>query len=129
MYSAENYFWGWVVYATGVSLMLLVVWYWMRNLGVAAIRHIVLLLLAVIFLTPVSAYPDNPFLAPAFFVSLFEGLFVEDGGYQRGFAPLLAVACGVLLLYGLVRTLRWWLQRRNKRPAVEGAPAEQQQTS
>jgi hypothetical protein len=67
----------------------------------------------VTFFTPVTAYPDNPYLAPAFFVSLYEGILLshKDMGFQRGLAPILAVSFISIIFYSLISPI---LVRRKK---------------
>ncbi len=120
MYSAENYLWGWVAYGIGVACLLFVLWYWMRNSGLTTIRHLLLILTSATLLTPVTAYRDDPHLAPAFFVSLYEGLLSSGSnlGFQRGLAPILAISFFAIIFYAL---LRFVLSRFSKKPppAVE----------
>ncbi len=111
MYTAENYMWGWIFYSTGVVCLLSVFWLLIRKITVSWIKHLLFLLLLVLFLTPVTSYPDNPFLAPAFFVSLYEGLIAQGGdlGFQRGLAPILAIAFFSIVLYVLARVVIRWI--------------------
>ena len=73
-----------------------------------------LILFLAVFFTPVTAYPDNPFLAPAFFVSLYEGILLSDRemGFQRGLAPILAVSFIAIILYSFVSPI---LRRRKRK--------------
>ena len=107
MYSAENYLWGWIAYGTGVICLLFVLWYWMRNSRFTTIRHLILLFAGVFLLTPVTAYRDDPHLAPAFFVSLYEGLLAsgDNLGFERGLAPILAFCFLGVIVYGVARFL------------------------
>ena len=107
MYSAENYLWGWIAYSSGALCLLLCLWLLVRKISVAAIRHIIMMFAMVAFFTPVTAYRDDPHLAPAFFVSLYEGLLAsgDDMGFQRGLAPIVAIAAIGLLFYSLTRLL------------------------
>ena len=107
MYTAENYMWGWIFYSTGVICLLGVFCLLIRKITMSWIKHLLFLLLLVLFLTPVTSYPDNPFLAPAFFVSLYEGLIAQGGdlGFQRGLAPILAVGFFVTFFYVIIRLL------------------------
>ena len=93
MFSAEDYLQGWIVYSIGASCLLLFLWLLLRKSSWGAVRHLLILLSASILLTPVTAYRDDSHLAPAFFVSLYEGVMVsgDDGGFQRGLAPIIAV--------------------------------------
>ncbi|HAZ95520.1 MAG TPA: hypothetical protein DCW94_07535 [Porticoccaceae bacterium] len=123
MYSAENYLWGWIAYGTGVTCLLFVLWYWMRNLRFTTIRHLVLLFSTVFLLTPVTAYRDDPHLAPAFFVSLYEGLLAtgDNLGFQRGLAPILAFCFLAVIFYVLARFLISRFTKGSKR-FVPAAP-------
>jgi len=114
MYSAENYLWGWVAYSTGALCLLFCLWLLVRKIGIAAIRHSIMLLVTVIFFTPVTAYRDDPHLAPAFFVSLYEGLLArgDDLGFQRGLAPIMALGFFALLFYMLLRIIIWRVKKR-----------------
>ncbi len=52
MYSAENYLWGWVAYSTGALCLLFCLWLLVRKIGIAAIRHSILLLVTGGFIYP-----------------------------------------------------------------------------
>ena len=131
MYTAENYLWGWIAYGTGVICLLFVLWYWMRNLRFTSFRHLVLLFAGVFLWTPVTAYRDDPHLAPAFFVSLYEGLLAsgDNLGFQRGLAPILAFCFLAVIFYMLARFLISRLTKDSARsvpavPVVNMAKAE-----
>ncbi len=107
MYTAEDYLQGWIAYSIGGLFLLSFVWYLLRNIRYAAVRHISILTSAVFLFTPVTAYRDDVHLAPAFFVSLYEGLLLSGAtdGFQRGLAPIIAVLIFALLIYGVARLL------------------------
>lgn len=107
MFSAEDYLQGWIAYSIGVGCLLLFLWLLLRKSAWTTVRHLLLLLSAAILLTPVTAYRDDSHLAPAFFVSLYEGVMVSgaDAGFQRGLAPIIAVAIFALIFYFLARFL------------------------
>ena len=116
MYNTENYLWGWIAYTSGVICLLWVAWYLLRNIRFSTLRQLLLMLLAIFFLTPVTAYTDNAHLAPAFFVSLYEGLMSNgDPGFQRGAAPILAFTMFGLIGYGSIKLILW----RFKKPTKE----------
>ena len=125
MYSAENYLWGWVAYSAGALCLLFCLWLLVRKIGIAAIRHIILLLATVALFTPVTAYRDDPHLAPAFFVSLYEGLLAsgDDMGFQRGLAPIMAI--------GVISTMFYLISRliisRIRKSSNTAAPEETRQ--
>jgi hypothetical protein len=125
MYSAENYLWGWVAYSAGALCLLFCLWLLVRKIGIAAIRHIILLLATVALFTPVTAYRDDPHLAPAFFVSLYEGLLAsgDDMGFQRGLAPIMAIGVISMLFYLISRLII----SRIRKSGSKAAPKETQQ--
>jgi uncharacterized membrane protein YccC len=104
MYSVESYLWGWAAYSVGVLCLLGLFWLLIKKIASQWIRHLLLILFLVAFFTPVTAYPDTPYLAPAFFVSFYEGIFLshKEMGFQRGLAPILAVGFIAIILYSLV---------------------------
>ena len=107
MFSAEDYLQGWIVYCVGVACILIFFWLLMRKSTWTIFRHLSLLSMAVLLLTPVTAYRDDSHLAPAFFVSLYEGILQTDVdmGFQRGLAPIIAVLLFAFIFYGLFRLL------------------------
>ena len=115
MFSAEDYLQGWIVYTVGASCLLLFLWLVLRKSTWTTVRHLVILLSAVILLTPVTAYRDDSHLAPAFFVSLYEGVMVSgaDAGFQRGLAPIIAVAVFAIIFYLLIRGVWGIIARRS----------------
>jgi len=119
VYSTENYFWGWIAYSFGVFWLLFCLWYMIRGVKSSAFRQSSVLVAVVFFMTPVTAYYDDFHLAPAFFVSLYEGLLL-DVGFQRGLAPILAMIIVTLTLYGAARFL-WSKMKRP--PPVRVRPA------
>mgnify|MGYP006135253095 FL=1 len=121
MYSAENYLWGWVAYSAGALCLLFCLWLLVRKIGIAAIRHIILLLATVALFTPVTAYRDDPHLAPAFFVSLYEGLLAsgDDMGFQRGLAPIMAIGVISMLFYLISRLIISRIRNSGSKAAAE----------
>lgn len=125
MFSAEDYLQGWIVYSIGVASILLFLWLVMKKSAWTTLRHLILLLSASVLLTPVTAYRDDSHLAPAFFVSLYEGVLQSDAdmGFQRGLAPIIAVALFAIIFYGLLRLLWRRLGRASpaRKTALKGA--------
>ena len=118
MYTAEDYLQGWIAYSIGGLLLLAFVWYLLRNIRYAAVRHISMLTSAAFLFTPVTAYRDDAHLAPAFFVSLYEGVLLSgaNDGFQRGLAPIIAVLIFALLIYAVGRLL--WAKLFGSKPLV-----------
>lgn len=108
MYSMENYQWGLLGYLIGVVLVL---WYLIRlikRIPFRGIRHTLIILFTVFLLTPMLAYPDQYFVAPAFVVMFFEGVLgTGEGDWQRGFTPILFMTATTLTLYLFYRLWRY----------------------
>lgn len=132
MYTTENYLWGWVVYAVGALFLMFVLWVTLRRFPWAAFRHVLLIITSAFLFTPITAYQDDKHLAPAFFVSLYEGVFLGgDTSFQRGLAPILAVVVGLLVLYTLLRIMIFWWRKkhRHSQSASNSLPEEEPEES
>ena len=114
MYTYENYIWGLVAYGLGHLLVLPLTWKLTRlAIPCSPPRMILRLLLAAFFLTPVRAYKEMDFLAPAWVVAAFEMVrptTVE--GPVRAIMPMLALFLALVGLYGLAMLARYVLGRR-----------------
>lgn len=89
MYTPENYLWGMVGYYVGCLLVLLYLWRFRKLIPGRHFRGLCLLFIATVILVPITAYTDGYYLAPAWFVSLFEGLTeATEQGYMRGVKPI-----------------------------------------
>jgi hypothetical protein len=131
MFSAEDYLQGWIAYSIGASCLLLFLWLLLRNTAWMTLRHVVFLVAASILLTPVTAYRDDSHLAPAFFVSLYEGVLVSgsDVGFQRGLAPIIAVAIFAIIFYLLLRLLWRLIWKKGSSKKLRGASPHQKPDS
>ena len=120
MYTDENYLWGLVGYYLGVLLLLVPTWWLTRPLPGFPLRALVRCAALAVLATPMLAYPDLKYLAPAWGVMLFDAIGpVHSDGLLRGVLPLLVVFG---LLY--VVTLLVWLPLRNRRqPRSSQSPA------
>lgn len=121
MYTDENYLWGLVGYYLGVLLLLLPTWWLTRRLPGFPLRALARCAAVALLATPMLAYPDLNYLAPAWGVMLFDAIGpTHSDGLLRGVLPLLAVFG---LLY--VVTLLVWLPLRNRRETLRpsGAPS------
>ncbi len=122
MYSTENYIWGLVGYYLGVLLLLAASWRVCKVIPWKHPRRLLLLLLAVVFLVPVRAYPELQFLAPAFFVAIFEGITsTEEGSYLRGLIPLIV---SYLVAVAVYIAINGYLLRRKRPPVATSEQTE-----
>lgn len=101
MYTQENYLWGLVAYGLAVLLLMPMFWWLSRAvLPWRTARELVRLLVLVLLLTPVRAYEDMSFLAPAWVVAFFEFLQpTTEMGPARALAPLAIALIAVSALY------------------------------
>ena len=123
MYSAENYFWGWVAYTMGANCLLVCLWFFIRGRLSGIIKQSILLVFAVVLMTPVAVESNKPdaHLAPALAVGFFDVLTQpdEENGFQRSFAPVLALTVLTLFMLIIVRLV---LAKMGKRPRVSDRP-------
>lgn len=104
MYTHENYTWGLVAYGIGFVLAL-PLWFKFTRWAIpwAFPRTLARILFAVLLLTPVRAYTDMDFLAPAWLVAMFEFFKPTSvDGPARALTPLVIalMAAFVLALIG-----------------------------
>ncbi len=121
MYTAENYHWGLVGYYFGCLLILLYLWRFRGLIPGRHFRSLLLLLIASVILVPIRAYTEGSYLAPAWFVSVFEG-FTEatEEGYLRAALPIAIVYAGSVILYVIWTILGF----RPSKPLAEDSATE-----
>ena len=120
MYTMENYVWGLVAYGLGCLLILPLTWKLTRVLiPWSPPRVIVRLFAAAFLLTPVNAYEDMDFLAPAWVVAGFEMVrpTTVEGPF-RAIMPMLAVFVAALVLYGVYLLVRVGVRGRGLKSEV-----------
>ena len=81
--------------------------------------------MAVLLLMPFTAYPDMDFFAPAWFVSLFEGLTkaTEQGALRAG-VPLLVAEIVALVVYITVATVLIIRKRKAGTASKQASPPD-----
>jgi hypothetical protein len=105
--SGQSYFIAWLVYLTGLVGLLALGWYLTRRWPAWG-RWPVRTTVAALLLMPWTVAPGHWELAPAWVVSLFDGLIQEEVDVWRAGGPLLAVT-----LLGLALGLaQWWRLKR-----------------
>lgn len=109
MYTQGEYLYGWLLYLLGAVFLFGCVWWASRNWRSDELRQLVRLSSIVFLLVPWYASPDMDYLAPAWIIAGFEGVFDGIEAFWRAGAPLLAclgVSIAVSLLWHLGR--RYW---------------------
>lgn len=112
MYTDENYLWGLVAYGLGFLLILpMLLWATRFVIPWRGVRTVVRLFFVALLITPVRAYTDMHYLAPAWLVAGFEFFQpTSPEGPARSIVPILVVFAGLLLV-----ALVWHLVRRKPR--------------
>lgn len=123
MITAEQYFYGWVIYLVASLGLLFVWWYMTHRIPFKLLRNSLRLVAAAALLIPYPVEFGSSYLAPALVMSLLELLFVADGDFFRAGQPLITGIVAWLVLYFLLEFLWWkfWVNRHTHRDqAAEG---------
>ena len=111
--SANAYMGAWLIYLGGALLMVLLAW-WLTRRWPPLINTPLLLMLLALLVMPWTVAPDVASQAPAWVVSLFDGLIRDEESFRRAGMPLLLVVCAAAVLgvvLGLAR--HRWRKRRS----------------
>ncbi len=127
MYTAENYHWGLVGYYLGCLLLMSFFYRYRSLIPGRHFRHLVLLLIATVLFVPVTAYLDSSFLAPAWFVSIFESMTEPmEQAYLRGLQPIIVCYIALAVIYLLWAIFGGGKSKKVKNPPEDSAePTEQ----
>lgn len=119
MYSHENYLWGLVAYGLGFLLLLPLIFTIAKVVMPWRVpRNLILIFLFTLLLTPVRAYTDMSFLAPAWMVTALEIIKpTTPEGAARALTPL-AVTYVALSLSYIGWVVFWAVRRRNAAKAL-----------
>lgn len=110
MYTAENYYWGLVGYYFGCTLLMLFCYRFRQVMPGRHVRNVLLLLIFVLLLVPIDPYTNTNYLAPAWFVSIFETLTLDiEQPYFRGLRPIIICYLTALACY-----IFWAFIRRSR---------------
>lgn len=116
MYSDENYLWGLVAYGLGCILMAPLLYKLsLKLLPWRFLRYFFWILLFAVFLTPVRAYTDMTFLAPAWMVALFEFIRpTSQEGPARAVTPIVMAGAALFLTMLVLYVAAAYLRRRKQ---------------
>ena len=106
--SANAYMGAWLIYLGGALLMVLLAW-WLTRRWPALVNTPLLFMLLALLVTPWAVAPEVSSQAPAWVVSLFDGLIRDEESFRRAGIPLVMAVFGagaVGTALGLVRR-RW----------------------
>lgn len=110
MYTQEEYLYGWMFYLLGVIIILGCGWWLTASIRFKELRQLVRLVAVVTFLVPWYASPEMDYLAPAWLIATFEGIFESGEAFWRAGIPwlsALAVAITVTIAWQIAMRLRF----------------------
>ncbi len=116
MFTAEEYLTGWLIYLSGAICALVVWWFMTKKIPYKTPRNILRLCVTVVLIMPYPVAYQDPHLAPAFFTSMLEGVFIKDQGFARAGVPVLLAMAISIALYLLI-DFAWqlfWQKRQIK---------------
>jgi hypothetical protein len=97
MFSQDEYLYGWLLYLAGALALILVGWVLTAKIRWKPLKRVIRLLGMTFLLVPWYASEELAYLAPAWIIAAFEGIF--EGNFWRAGGPLLS-ALGVALIVG-----------------------------
>ncbi len=114
MYSQENYLWGLVAYGLGILLVMPAMFKvtgWVMPWK--PLRVVLRVFFTALLITPVRAYSDVEFLAPAWVVAVFETIRpTSEQGPALAYAALSISFAGLLMVTAGYYLARYFWQRR-----------------
>jgi hypothetical protein len=99
MYTQEEYLYGWLAYLLGAAVLIVCGWMITAKISWSGLRGLIRLLAVVALLVPWYADAGMTYLAPAWIIAAFEGIF--EGNFWRAGGPLLS-ALAVAFAMGVV---------------------------
>jgi hypothetical protein len=118
---SEEYRIAWIIYASGVLMLLAAGWWFMRNWGWAWLRRSLLLITASVLLVPAQGTFQGGPPAPVLPLFVYQTLF-EDGAKPEVAANLVFAAAGALAVLLLAGLIFWALARRRDRELMNSEP-------
>ena len=108
MLSETDYLVAWIIYLFGSGILLFLLWQFSRGWSAGILRTTWRFLPAVMLLVPSRADVDQPVLAPAMFVALFEFAMSPDPEAGKMALLRLGYALGVFLVILIALQIRRW---------------------
>lgn len=111
MYTEQDYLYGWVFYLLGVALVMLCGWILTVRIKWPVIRHLLRLTVASILLVPWYASNELDYLAPAWLIAVFEGVFEGGEAFWRAGSAVVGAVILVWVVYAVAATGAWYVRR------------------
>lgn len=112
MYTQQEYLYGWLFYLLGVVIILGCGWWLTAAIRFKELRQWLRVSAVVTFLVPWYASADLDYLAPAWLIASFEGIFEGGDAFWRAGAAWLS-ALALVLGLTIVWQLAWRLRARS----------------
>lgn len=112
MMTENEYLYAWLYYVVGAFILLGCWWYLIRKISLPQIKYTLLVLVAVIFLTPWFSDINQTYLSPALLISVVEGMFEGDDAFWRAGAPLLAAVVFAFVCCIIFFAIVWYVRRQ-----------------
>lgn len=136
MVQFQEYSTAWVIYLLAIIGLLLVTWRLFRGVPSSYIRRMIIVTVAVLFITPVLN--ESTYWAPAWIVAILEILFTGIDGTMHIVNIVLSVWCVAIAVYSLIHVIFFRKKKgvagdntQATKPASEkhqGAPANTKKT-
>ncbi len=118
-----EYLYAWLYYLGGALILVLCLWFLVRNMAWPRIKYTLLVVVAVALVVPWYSDPQQSYLAPAIIASTVEGFFEGAEAFWRAGTPLLAAMGGSLLLCVIISAVHWYFRRSNSNVDRETPPS------
>lgn len=125
MYTEQEYLYGWLFYLLGVAIILACGWWLTWGMRFKPLRQWLRVAAVVTFLVPWEVAPELDYLAPAWLIAAFEGVFEGADAFWRAGTPWLS-ALGLALALTLAWQVAMSLRQRSqhKQTPTETATAD-----
>lgn len=111
MYTEQEYLYGWLIYLGGALLLAICFWVLTSAIRFRALKIVLRLGAIAFFATPWFASEQAEYLAPAWVIAAFEGIFDGPEAFWRAGAPLLSVTALVMGLSAVILTILHFRRR------------------
>jgi len=91
MYSQSEYLYGWLIYLIAAGVLIGCFWWLTTAIRNKEIKYLLRIIVGVVLLVPWYSSPELSYLAPAWLIAAFEGVFDGGEAFWRAGAPLLIV--------------------------------------
>jgi hypothetical protein len=114
MYTQEEYLYGWLAYLAGVLILVLCGWIITAKIPWGWLRGLIRSLAIVTLLVPWYADAEMTYLAPAWIIAAFEGIFEDN--FLRAGGPLLSALAVAFAVDVVVWAILFFKGKKSEAP-------------